>query len=128
MEEFAHYGDPRSKPYPSQGSCNVRYGTQASRNEVLGYYDERLRKNGWEVLGFQAYHPYKRGVGGEYYRLSDALKAPKSAVASLAARRDGYNYWINYEPPNKGNPDLPDDRALVTASVIEGGKPGAFRN
>jgi hypothetical protein len=111
------------------GACEVRYTTQASRGEVLGYYDQRLRKNGWNVLGFQAYHPYKRGIGGEYDRLSDALKTPKSAVVSLTARRDGYNYSVSYEPPNTKDPDLPDDKALVMASVIEkGGKPGAFRD
>lgn len=128
LDEFAHHGGTRGDPYPSQGSCVVRYGTRAGRSEVLGHYDQQLRKNGWEVLGFQAYHPYRRGVGGEYDRLSGALKTPESAVAGLAARRNGYNYWVSYEPPNERDPDLPDDRALVTASVIEGGEPGAFRD
>jgi len=129
LTEFPHYADPESGPSPLMGACEVRYTTQASRGEVLGYYDQRLRKNGWNVLGFQAYHPYKRGIGGEYDRLSDALKTPKSAVASLTARRDGYNYSVSYEPPNTKDPDLPDDKALVMASVIEkGGKPGAFRD
>ncbi len=128
LTEFPHYADPESGPSPLMGACQVRYTTQASRKEVLGYYDERLRKNGWDVLGFQAYHPYKRDIGGEYERLSEALTTPKSAAVSLAARRDGYNYWVNYEPPSKKDPDLPDDKALVTASVIEGGRPGAFRD
>lgn len=128
LDEFAHHGGTRGDPYPSQGSCVVRYGTGAGRSEVLGHYDQQLRKNGWEVLGFQAYHPYRREVGGEYDRLSDALKTPESAVAGLAARRNGYNYWVSYEPPNERDPDLPDDRALVMASVIEGGEPGAFRD
>lgn len=128
LTEFPHYADPQSGPSPLMGACEVRYTTQASRKEVLGHYDGRLRKNGWDVLGFQAYHPYKRGIGGEYDRLSDALKTPKSAVASLTARRDGYNYWVSYEPPNKEDPDLPDEKALVTAFVVEGGRPGAFRD
>lgn len=128
LKEFPHYADPESGPRPLQGACEVRYTTKASRKEVLGYYDERLHQNSWEVLGFQAYHPYKRDIGGEYDRLSDALKTPKSAAASLAARRDGYNYWVSYEPPSKVNPDIPDDEALVMASVVEGGRPGAFRD
>ena len=129
LERVPHYADPQSGPRPLQGACEVRYTTEASRKEVLGYYDERLRQNGWDVLGYDIYHPYKRGIGGEYDRLSDALETPKSAVAGLAARRDGYNYWVSYEPPNMGDPDLPDDKALVMASVIEkGGKPGAFRD
>lgn len=128
LTEFSHYTKPESGPSPLMGACEVRYTTQASRGEVLGYYDERLRQNGWNVLGYDVHHPYKRGVGGEYDRLSGALETPRSAVASLASRRDGYNYWVSYEPPNERDPDLPDDRALVTASVIEGGRPGAFRD
>ena len=126
---FPHYADPESGPSPLMGTCQVRYTTQASRKEVLGYYDQRLRKNGWDVLGYSVTHPYKRGVGGEYDRLSDALKTPESAGGSLTARRDGHNYSVSYEPPNKKNPDLPDDKARVIASVVEkGGKPGAFRD
>jgi hypothetical protein len=128
LKEFPHYAKPQSGPRPLQGSCEVRYTTEASRKEVLGYYDGRLRDNGWRVLGYDAYHPFKRGIGGEYDRLSDALKTPESAVAGLAARRDGFNYWVRYEPPSKVNPDLPDDKALVSAYVVEGGRPGAFRD
>ena len=118
---FSHYADPESGPSPLMGACEVRYTTQASRKEVLGYYDDHLRKDGWRVLGYDAYHPFKRGVGGEYDRLSDALKTLESAVAGLAARRDGFNYWVRYEPPSKVNPDLPDDQALVSVDVVEGG-------
>ena len=125
---FPHYTEPESGPSPLQGACEVRYTTKASREEVLGYYDERLRQHGWRVLGYDAYHPYKRGIGGEYDRLSDALKTPESAVAGLAARRDGYNYWVSYEPPSRKDPDLPDEEALVMAYVVEGGRPGAFRD
>jgi hypothetical protein len=128
LEGFPHYADPESGPSPLMGTCQVRYTTEASRQEVLGHYDERLRRNGWEVLGYEAHHPYKREIGGEYDELSDALRTPKSAGAGLAARWDGYNYWVSYEPPSERDPDLPGDRALVIASVVEGGRPGAFRD
>src|SRR5918992_6078815 len=49
LEEFPHYGDRRIEPYPGEASCNVRYPTAARREEVLGYYEEQLRENGWEV-------------------------------------------------------------------------------
>jgi hypothetical protein len=128
LTEFPHFAAPESGPSPLMGTCQVRYTTQASRGEVLGYYDERLRQNGWDVLGYDVHHPYKRGIGGEYERLSGALKTMESAAVSLASRRDGYNYWVNYEPPSKRNPDLPDDRASIIAYVVEGGRPGAFRD
>jgi hypothetical protein len=128
LTEFPHYAEPESGPSPLMGTCQVRFTTQASRKEVLGYYDKRLRNNGWDVLGYSVHHPYKRGIGGEYDRLSDALKTPESAAASLAARRDGHNYWVSYEPPNRKDPDLPDDKARVIVSVSEGGRPGAFRD
>jgi hypothetical protein len=128
LKEFPHYANPESGPRPLQGTCEVRYTTEATRKEVLGYYDKRLLKNGWRVLGYEAHHPYKRGIGGEYDRLSDALKTPKSAAAGLAARRDGYNYWVSYEPPSRKDPDIPDEEALVMAYVVEGGRPGAFRD
>jgi hypothetical protein len=128
LNEFPHYADPESGPRPLQGACEVRYTTEASRKEVLGYYDERLHRNGWRVLGYQAYHPFKRGIGGEYDRLSDALDTPESAGASLTTRRDGFNYWVSYEPPSRKDPDIPDEEALVMAYVVEGGRPGAFRD
>jgi len=128
LEEFPHYTNPQSGPRPLQGTCEVRYSIEASRKEVLGYYDERLYQNGWRVLGYEAHHPFKRGIGGEYDRLSEALKTPKSAAVSLAARRDGYNYWVSHEPSSRVNPDLPEDEALVMVYVVEGGRPGAFRD
>jgi hypothetical protein len=128
LKEFPHYAEPESGPRPLQGTCEVRYTTEASRKELLGYYDERLHQNGWRVLGYEAYHPFKREIGGEYDRLSEALETPETAAASLAARRDGYNYWVSYEPPSKKDPDIPDEKALVMANVVEGGRPGAFRD
>jgi hypothetical protein len=128
LEEFPHYADPESGPRPLQGTCEVRYTTEASRKEVLGYYDERLRQRGWEVLGFlTAYQPPK-GMELPVKRLSDLSEAPESAGGILAARRSHYNYHISYEPPSKEDPDLPDNKALVMASVSEGGRPGAFRD
>lgn len=59
LEEFPHYGDRRIEPYSGEVSCNVRYPIDASREEVLGYYDEQLRENGWEVVGFWAADPPK---------------------------------------------------------------------
>jgi hypothetical protein len=128
LREFAHYGDPRSKPYPSEGSCDVRYTTEASRKEVLGYYDERLRQHGWEVLGFHT--PYlpkgMKETEATGKRLSELWELPRSAGGTLVAHRDGYNYWVEYYPPSKEDPDVPDDKALVMASVVEGGRPGGF--
>jgi hypothetical protein len=130
LEEFPHYADPESGPRPLQGTCEVRYTTEASRKEVLDYYDERLRKNGWEVLGFHtSYLP--KGMKEEEAtgkRLSDLWELPQSAGGALVAYRDGYRYWVEYYPPSKEDPDVPDDEALVTASVSEGGRPGGFRN
>ena len=44
-EEFSHYDDRRLEPYSGEASCNVRYPTRASRDEILGCYDEQLREN-----------------------------------------------------------------------------------
>jgi hypothetical protein len=51
VEEYPHYGDRRIATYPWTFSCSVRYTTEGSRKEVLGYYDDLLRQHGWEVLG-----------------------------------------------------------------------------
>ena len=129
LTEFSHYADPESGPSPLMGACEVRYTTQASRGEVLGYYDQRLRKNGWNVLGYMTVYRPPKGMELPVKQLSKLLEAPESAGGSLTARRGNYNYSVSYEPPNTKDPDLPDDRALVMSSVIEkGGKPGAFRD
>ncbi len=103
IEEFPHYGDRRIEPYSGEVSCNVRYPTRASRDEILGYYDERLRENGWEVGGFWAADPPK---GIEFFgeRLSDVSEAPESVGGGLGARRDGYRYAVAYSPPGTGDP------------------------
>ena len=55
---FPHYAEPKSGPSPLMGACEVRYTTKASRKEVLGYYDEHLREDGWNVLGYMTvYRP-----------------------------------------------------------------------
>ena len=62
-------------------------------------------------------------------KLSTLSEASESAGGILPARRGNYNSSVSYEPPNKEDPDLPDDEELVMASVIEkGGVPGAFRD
>jgi len=129
LTEFPHYADPERGPSPLMGTCEVRYTTQASRREVLGYYDQRLRKEGWNVLGYMTVYRPPRGMEMPVEQLSTLSEAPESAGGSLTARRGPYNYWVSYEPPNKEDPDLPDDKALVMVSVMEkGGPPGAFRD
>ncbi len=125
-EEFPHYGDRRIEPYSGEVSCNVRYPTAASREEVLGYYDEQLRGNGWEVMGFWAAEPPK---GIEVYgeNLSDLSGAPESVRVGLGAQRDGYGYAVTYEPPGTGDPggetpageDVSTDDAQVLVEVTD---------
>ena len=103
VEEFPHYGDRRIEPYSGEASCNVRYPTEASREEVLAYYEEQLRENGWEVMGFWAVDPPK---GIEHYGedLSDVSGAPESVGGGLGAQRGEYHYRVTYEPPGTGDP------------------------
>ena len=124
LKEFSHYAEPQSGPSPVLGTCQVRYTTQATRKELLGYYDERLRKNGWEVLGFQTVYRPPKGMEMPVEQLSDLSEAPESVGGSLAARRDGYDYRVSYEPRSKENPDpqIPEGKALVICSVTEGGR------
>jgi len=114
VEEYPHHGGRRIATYPWTFSCGVRYTTDASRKEVLGYYDEILRREGWDVMGFQTASG-RRYVTGR--RLSDLWGLPRSAGGVLVARRDGYSYWVSYEPPDTEDPDLPDDEALVRVSA-----------
>jgi hypothetical protein len=126
---FSHYAEPESGPSPLMGTCQVRYTTKASRKEVLGYYEEHLRKSGWNVLGYMTVYRPPKGTEWPVKKLSTLSKTPESAGGSLTARRGNYNYSVSYEPPSKKDPDLPDDKALVISSVIEkGGVPGAFRD
>ena len=126
---FPHYAEPESGPSPLMGACEVRYTTVASRKEVLGYYEEHLREDGWNVLGYMTVYRPPKGTEWPVNKLSTLSKTPESAGGSLTARRGNYNYSVSYEPPSRNDPDLPDDKALVMASVIEkGGVPGAFRD
>ena len=109
VEQYPHYGDRHIATYPWTFSCSVRYTTGADRREVLGYYDEMLHRNGWEVMGFQT--ATERFVTGE--------RLPESTGGVLNARQDGYKYSVRYEPPNREDPDLPDEKALVTVSASD---------
>ncbi len=98
----------------------------------MGVREDRARRYPHKAVGFGL---FVCGDAGEEDDCtweggveSEALETPESAAASLAARRDGFNYWVSYEPPSKKDPDIPDDKALVMASVVEGGRPGAFRD
>jgi hypothetical protein len=117
-EEFSHYGDRQIEPYSGEVSCNARYPTRASRDEVLGYYDEQLRKNGWEVGGYWAADPPKGiEVFGEH--LSDLSEAPESVGGGLGARRDGYRYGVTYSPPGSGDPGETPGGEEVSAEDAE---------
>ena len=102
-EEFSHYGDRQPEPYSGEVSCNARYPTRASRDEILGYYDEQLRVNGWEVGGYWAADPPK-GIEVFGEQLSDLSEAPESVGGGLGARRGDYRYAVTYSPPGAGDP------------------------
>lgn len=110
VEEYPHYGDRRIATHPWTFSCSVRYTTDAGRKEVLSYYDEILRREGWEIMGFQT-SSGRKYVSGK--RLSGLWGLPESAGGVLVARRDGHSYRVSYEPRNKEDPDLPNDEAVV---------------
>jgi hypothetical protein len=116
VEQYPHYGDRYIATYPWTFSCSVRYTTRADRREVLGYYDEMLRRNGWEVMGFQTATGGRSMVGK---RPSELLDLPESTGGVLNARQDGYSYSVRYEPPNREDPVLLDEKALVTVSASD---------
>src|SRR5215210_586215 len=125
-EECSHYGDRRLKPYSGEVSCNARYPTRASRDEILSYYDEQLRENGWEVGGYWAADPPK-GIEVFGEQLSDLSEAPESVRGSLDARRDSYRYGVTYSPPGTGDLEetpageasSPEDAEVVVAVTDE---------
>ena len=99
IEEFPHYGDQRFTAFSGEVSCHVRYATHASRDEVLTYYDEQLRENGWEARWgfgfFTAADPKtKDKTGGE--RPSEL---PMGWAGGLDVCRGGYSYTVEYWPP-----------------------------
>lgn len=73
-EEFPQYGgqDVELGPAGPGANCNARFPSTAPREEVLTYYSERLRENGWEV----------EVIG-----------------ANLYGRRDGYAYRVEHGGP-----------------------------
>ncbi len=100
LEKFPHYGDRREiEPYPGEETCNVHYNTRAGRDEVLAYYAEQLRENGWEVMEFWAADlPNGIQLFGE--RLSDVSEAPESVDGGLGARRGDYRLGVTYRAPD----------------------------
>ena len=99
LEEFPHYGDQQFTPFSGEVSCHVRYATDASRDEVLIYYEEQLREHGWEAMWpfgfFSAADPKtKDKTGGE--RLSDL---PEGWAGEVRVCRGGYGYGVEYWPP-----------------------------
>ncbi len=133
LEEFPHYTDQRLSPYSAEVSCNVRYTTSASRDELLGYYDEQLHENGWKVGGYWAANP-PQGIEVFGEQLTDLAEAPEEGVRSgLEARRGDYSYVVEYYPP--GSPAASaeaggsDEEALVIVGVTDdpgaGGKVGS---
>ena len=116
---YPHYDNRHIATYPWTFSCSVRYTTTATRKEALGYYADMLRQNGWEVMGYQTMYVPKgmREDQARGKRPSDLWGLPRSAGGTLVASRNGYSYWVSYEPPNREDPDIPNDKALVTVSA-----------
>lgn len=50
-EEFPQFGNAKIEPEPflETGGCAAFYDTQASQEQVAGYYTRQLKDNGWEV-------------------------------------------------------------------------------
>jgi hypothetical protein len=127
LSEFAHYEEPDYGPGPWADGCTVRYTTEASWEEVVGYYDEQLRQHGWEIEMVEvAYYPKETKnpnqrppeviAGDQLSELSDAPSSSEVLLLDviLTAERDGLGYELWYEPPWESDPDLPKDKALVT--------------
>jgi hypothetical protein len=121
LERYSHYGNRQIATYPWTFSCSVRYTARASRKEVLIYYDNILGRHGWEIVGFQTMYVPKgmRDSQAKGKRLSDLWELPRAAGGALAASRGGYSYWVYYEPPNREDPDLPNDKATVMVSASD---------
>lgn len=74
FEDFPQYDGSQTEPDTSEGSCVARFSTSDSQEEVLAYYSERLRENGWEV----------------------ELIPNSEEPLALDARRDGYQYRVDF--------------------------------
>ena len=124
LEEFPHYGDQQQvRTHSAEVSCIASYTLRVTRSEVLSYYDERLRENGWEVSGYWAANP-PQGIEVFGEKLSDLEEAPEEGVRSgLEARRDDYGYAVEYYPP--GSPTISaqaggsEDEAMIIVSVTD---------
>jgi hypothetical protein len=121
LERYPHYGNRRIATYPWTFSCSVRYTTKASRKEVLVYYEDLLDQHGWETIGYQSMYVPKgmRESQARGRMLTDLWELPRSAGGALAIRRNGCSYWISYEPPNREDPDLPNEKAMVMVSASD---------
>ena len=100
LEQYPHYGNRQIATYPWTFNCSVRYTTTATSKEVLVYYDDVLAQNGWEVLGFQTMYVPRgmRETQARGRRLSELWELPRPAGGTLVASRNGYSYWVSYEP------------------------------
>jgi hypothetical protein len=124
LEEFPHYGDQQQvRTHSAEVSCVASYTLRVTRSEVLSYYDERLRENGWEVGGYWAANP-PQGIEVFGEKLSDLEETPEEGVRSgLEARRDDYSYAVEYYPP--GSPASSaeaggsEDEAMIVVSVTD---------
>ena len=101
LEEFPHYGDRHFEPFSGESACIVRYATDATRDEVLTYYDERLHEEGFEYwpreeMRFWGAEP-KTKDKAEGEQPSDLPQG----MAGLVACRGGYEYSVEYNPPPK---------------------------
>ncbi len=117
MEEFPHYGDRWIRPYSGEVSCNARYTTDGTREQVLGYYDERLRENGWQVRSVWAADP-PRGIEVFGEQPSDISEAPEWVRSGLGARRGDYSYGVTYHPPGE-SPEESGEEAMVLVEVSD---------
>src|SRR5215210_7846548 len=95
LEEFPHYGDQQQvRTYSAEVSCIVSYTLRVKRSEVLSYYDERLRENGWEVGGYWVANPpqgievfWREAVGPGGSPGGRSTRRPRSPSRRLQLRR-----------------------------------------
>jgi len=82
--EFAQYGGRRLPPEPNYdlGSCQARYSVDDRPQEVLAYFTDRLRANGWKVEQL----------------LQPPPGAPSGSYTSFVARRGASRYSFIFYP------------------------------
>jgi uncharacterized membrane protein (UPF0127 family) len=139
IEAFPHYsGEQQESPYFEEDYCIVRYATDASRNELLTYYDEQLRENGFEYYP-QREERFWTGVPetNDIAISERPSDLPQGRGGLFTACRDGYSYSIAYYPPPEpgekgkfeGRGGFSRDEPVVNVEVAEGwpcttGSPG----